>query len=299
MVVGVHGLVGQPRDQPAAPQQAVLRQRGAQRLALRALADDDGLPPRRGLQQRRQVQRALVGVQPAHKGENFGLRVQPQRTAQLRAFGGDVGDDGGVQPHGHQPGAAHAQGLQLGRGGRRFGVGGRFLVDRQVAPQQKVHDGAHRRVRRCAFKRADLAVKQDAVPPAEAVQPRHAGGVVAHDVHGVGVLGQQHLPAFVKRLRPQRPRRQLIDAHVGLRLLDPGGGGARRRVQHDGARAQRGERPRQAHFLPVIHPLLAGRPAVKLRDDDGFHALPPVVLLTPAPRRARALWAVLSGTARR
>ena len=76
-------------------------------------------------------------------------------------------------------------------------------------------------------------------------------------------------------------------------------GGARRRVQHDGARAQRGERPRQAHFLPVIHPLLAGRPAVKLRDDDGFHALPPVVLLTPAPRRARALWAVLSGTARR
>ena len=86
MVVGVHGLVGQPRDQPAAPQQAVLRQRGAQRLALRALADDDGLPPRRGLQQRRQVQRALVGVQPAHKGENFGLRVQPQRTAQLRAI---------------------------------------------------------------------------------------------------------------------------------------------------------------------------------------------------------------------
>ncbi len=56
-----------------------------------------------------------------------------------------------------------------------FGVGGRFAVYRQIAAQQQIHDPAHGGVVGGAFQRPQLAVKQDAVLLAEAVQPRHAG----------------------------------------------------------------------------------------------------------------------------
>ena len=106
---------------------------------------------------------------------------------------------------------------------------------------------------------------------AEAVQPRHAERVVAHDVDGVGVLVEQDLPAFIECLHAEGDGGHIADFYVWLRGLDPGGFSARLRVEHDGAAAQRGKGAGQADLLPVIQALLARRPAVKLRNDDGFH----------------------------
>ena len=169
--------------------------------SLGALADDDGLPIGRGLQQGHQVQRFFVGIQPPYKDEDLRVNVQFQGAAQVGPGAGHVGDDGSVQPHGHQPGAGHAQALQLGGDGGRFGEGRCFFVNGQVAAQQQVHHSADGGVAGGAFQRAQLAVKQDAVFAAEAVERRHAGGVIAHDVDRIDLLVQQHLPAGKERLR--------------------------------------------------------------------------------------------------
>ena len=199
------------------------------------------------------------------------MLVDFERTADLGAVVGDGRDDGGVQPDGHQPRAGHAEAFQLGGDGGGFGVGGRFAVYRQIAAQQQIHGPAHGGVVGGAFQRTELAVKQDAVLLAEAVQPRHAEGVVAHDVDGVGVLVEQDLPAFIECLHAEGDCGHIADFYVWLRGLDPGGFSARLRVEHDGAAAQRGKGAGQADLLPVIQALLARRPAVKLRNDDGFH----------------------------
>ena len=122
-----------------------------------------------------------------------------------------------------------------------------------------------------AFQRTELAVKQDAVLLAEAVEPRHAQRVVPHDVDGIGVLIQQNLPAFVERLRTDGGGRHMADFYIGLRRFGLHGFGAGLRVEHHGAAAQRGKGAGQTDLLPVVQPALAGRRAVKLRYDDCFH----------------------------
>ena len=151
--------------------------------------------------QAQQVQRFFVGIQPPYKDEDLRVNVQFQGAAQVGPGAGHVGDDGSVQPHGHQPGAGHAQALQLGGNGGRFGEGRCFFVNSQVAAQQQVHHSADDGAAGGAFQRAQLAVKQDAVFAAEAVERRHAGGVIAHDVDRIDLLVQQHLPAGKERLR--------------------------------------------------------------------------------------------------
>ena len=93
------------------------------------------------------------------------------------------------------------RGFPARRRRRGFGVGGRFAVYRQIAAQQQIHDPAHGGVVGGAFQRTELAVKQDAMFAAEAVERRHAGGVIAHDVDRIDLLVQQHLPAGKERLR--------------------------------------------------------------------------------------------------
>ena len=201
MIINVYRLVGQLGDHPAAGGQPPGGQQAGQLRSLGALADDDGLPIERGLQQGHQVQRFFVGIQPPYKDEDLRVNVQFQGAAQVGPGAGHVGDDGSVQPHGHQPGAGHAQALQLGGDGGRFGEGRCFFVNGQVAAQQQVHHSADGSVAGGAFQRTQLAVKQDAVFAAEAVERRHAGGVIAHDVDRIDLLVQQHLPAGKERLR--------------------------------------------------------------------------------------------------
>ena len=99
-------------------------------------------------------------------------------------------------PTGISPAQGHAEAFQLGRYGGGLGVGRCFAVNRKVAAKQQIHDAAHNGIVGGAFQCAELAVKQDAVLLAEPVQPRHAEGIVPHDMHGVRLLIKQDLPAF-------------------------------------------------------------------------------------------------------
>ena len=149
---------------------------------------------------------------------------------------------------------------------------GVFFVDGQVAAQQQVHDEPHRLVGGGAFQRPQLAVKEDAVPLAEMVKGRAPrGNCPTHHVDGVHMLVQQNLPAFIERLGAQGAHRQVVDLHVGFRFLHGGGGGVGVGVEHDAPGAQGGKGPGEAHFLPVVQALAARRPAVELRDGNGFH----------------------------
>ena len=144
-----------------------------------------------------------------------------------------IGDDGGIQPNGHYPGAWHMQLFQLGGHGGGFGIGGGFAVDSQVAAAQKVHHSPHNRVFGRTFDGPQLAVEKDIVIPAKAVQPRHAEGVIPHHMHGVHMLVQQRLPGAVKGTDPGFAGRHIIDAHIGLQVLagHSFGGGVRVRAR--------------------------------------------------------------------
>ena len=186
-----------------------------------------------------------------------------------------IGDDVGIQPNGHYPGAWHMQLFQLGGHGGGFGIGGGFAVDSQVAAAQKVHHSPHNRVFGRTFDGPQLAVEKDIVIPAKAVQPRHAEGVIPHHMHGVHMLVQQRLPGAVKGTDPGFAGRHIIDAHIGLQVLagHSFGGGVRVRVQYNSPAAQGGKRPCKANLLPVIGSFFAGCPAVQLRDGNGSHKL--------------------------
>ena len=106
---------------------------------------------------------------------------------------------------------------------------------------------------------------------AEAVQPRHAQGVVPHDVDSVHPLVQQGLPAFVKGVDGQGAGRQIEHPDIRLQVLGLGGGEGGVGVNGKGAAAQGRKGPGQAHLLPVVGALSAGRTTVQLRDGNGQH----------------------------
>ena len=58
---------------------------------------------------------------------------------------------------------------------------------------------------------------------AEPVQPRHAEGIVPHDMHGVRLLIKQDLPAFIKRLHAEGGGGHIADLDIRLRRFDAGG----------------------------------------------------------------------------
>ena len=119
---------------------------------------------------------------------------------------------------------------------------------------------------------------------AETVEPRHAQGVVSHDVDGVHPLVQQGLPALVKGVDGQGPGGQIEHPDIRLQVLGLGGGEGGVGVNGKGAAAQGRKGPGQAHLLPVVGALSAGRAAVELRDGNGQHES----LLNGVTRQKRA-----------
>ena len=195
----------------------------------------------------------------------------PQPGAGL----GDLGDDGGVQPHQQHTGAGHPHGLQFPghRGG--LGVGGGAPVDGPVAPAQQVHHQPDGRTVRPGAGHPHHIVQKNAVPAAEPVQPRHRQRVVRHQVDRIHLFVQQDLPAFVKRIAPQRPGRQVQHLDAGGRGLGLDGMGPHGRVQNQDTAAQLRKSTGQAHLLPVIGAPLAGCAAVQAGDCNGTHGFPP------------------------
>jgi len=130
MIINMHLRVGQLGDQAAAAHQPGLGQAAGQLIALRPLPNNDCVPVGRGLQQRYQVERLLVSVQPPHKGQHLDLLVDVQLPAYHSLAARYRRDDGRVQPHRHQPAAGHAQAFQFGGHSRGLGIGGRLAVHR-------------------------------------------------------------------------------------------------------------------------------------------------------------------------
>ena len=272
VVVGLHFGVRQLRNLPPAVLQAVFLHRFGQRAGKAPLPDHNGLPGfRQGGEHRRNVERALVGIEPADEQKIVRVFIQAQPPAQRRARLGNFGDDRGIEPHRQHAGAGHAQSFELVRDGLRLGIGRGAAVNCKVAPAEQIHDPAHGRVLRLRGQRAELAVKEDAVRAAEPVEPRHREGVIPHDVDRVNLFVKQRLPAFEKGVDAEGFGRAVEHLDLLGRGFDLNFIRARRGVEHDSPGPQRRKRPRQADFLPVVGPALAGCPAVELRDRDGQH----------------------------